>query len=317
MTKYPLVDLTEAINAFCHENNMTHRQFSRLASVSVSTIDKMASDSETVRTSRIGIIANVLMALGIAFDDFDPRVTKQQTETACHIIRRMLGEGYTLVAIAAYLGFGCATTLRVQLDMMAQDRYFKMSYDKLIALSHAHEADFEPWCKLHATNMSAYTVKDIRLNSAGYFEDCLPERPPEEMAHIRQHGDVGSFDDDDFPKAPEYLMKMKHKDALALVEKSRQAPLPDDPAARQRAMEKLLKNVGFDSFIDDGAVYHETGPDGPFFSFETVTGLYRCEMTWQRFRAWFRKEGQEYLTVDRDIRAWHKLTNYDMAYICE
>lgn len=315
MTKYPLIDLSDEIDGFCHDNGLTHKQFARLASVSPSTIDKMATDNEVIRTSRIGIICNILIALGYVIDEFDPRVTRQQTEQACAIIKRMLGHGYVGNAMAAYLGLGSGSTLRVQLDMMTQGRYFKMSYDKLIALSHAHEPEFEPWCSAHAVNMSGYTVQALRIAGTGYFEDFVPERPPEELAHIRIRSEP-EFDEDDYPKTPDYLLKMKHKDAVALVEKSRQAPLPDDPAARQRAMEKLLKNIGFDPFIGF-AEYHETGPDGPYFTFTTETGLYRCEMTWARFRAWFRKDGQEYLSEDRDIRAWHKLSNYDMAYICE
>lgn len=316
-THYPLISLPEEIRAYCKRNELTHKQFAHLCGLSVSFIDKVIIDYDPIYIRRIGNISQILTALGFTMEDFDPRITEENIKRACITIRRMRDRGCKATPIASFLGMdGGSGTLAACLSSFAQGRYGSMGYDKAICLSHALEPEFEQWCTLYAKRISD-AEEFIRLGGHDR-RNVAPQRPKQERAIPRQGAhlpDEQEYTPENFAEAPTYILNMKRKDVLKMVEKSINAKLSDNLDARQAQMFSLMKSIGFEPFINF-CTYTEH-PDSPVITWETDSGLYRCEMTWNTFKAWFRqKDGTEVLSSDRDIRPWHTLSNYDMAYFC-
>lgn len=314
-TTYPLINLPAEVRAYCQANNIFHRQFSVLAGVSHSFIDKLVTNVDSIYIRRLGCIVRVLAVLGYTLADFDPRITEDKARQACTIIRKMFDRGCKVVPIASYLGFdGGSGTLYACLDNVAKGKYFSMAYSKAICLVHALEPEFESWCTLYA--MRCDTIEEYKRLGGSDRSAVVPRRDPAERAAARGRVPHRTADDDDdiYNDAPLRILKMKHRDAVRMVNKSKNCVLHSDPAIRRIMMFKLMSNIGFDSFTD--FCTYTDGP-APVITWTTETGLYRCEMTWDRFRSWFRKDGREYLSTDRDIRVWHTLSNYDLAYLAE
>lgn len=303
---YPLLNLAAEIRAYCQANGCTHKQIAALAGVSHSFLDKVVAETDPIYIRRLGCIVRVLSVLGYTLADFDPRITEDKIRQACNVIRRMRDRDCKMLPMASYLGMdGGSGVLYVCLDNVSKGNYMSMAYDKAICLVHALEPDFESWCTLYAKRCR--DKQELARLGGHTRSNVVPLRGNTERSFAKNPNE-----DDD---APMRIRQMKHRDALKMVEKSKNAKLPSDPAARKRQMFKLLKSIGFEAF-EDFCTYTDDGKD-PVITFTTETGLYRCEMTWNTFKSWYRKDGQEYLSTDRDIRVWHKLSNYDMAYICE
>lgn len=301
---YPLIDLAQEIRLYCEARAITHRQLSVEAGVSASFIDKLAADLDPVGVRQIGKMVKVLNAMGYSIYDFDPRVTEDKIRQAVAIIKRQIARGYGLVAIAAYLGIDSAGTLRGVIDQLERNEYLKARYDKLVCLQHAFEPNFIPWCEKYAINCTKACVGVDTIGGKDR-KSVAPARQPSEMAIIRKgHAD-------ECPRVPAYIQDMKRKQLLKLLEKSKRAKLPGNTEDKKRALLKLMKNIGFESFADEAVFDPKEGK----LSWDTATCEYHCEMTWDRFRAWFTGKGEPYLSSDRDIRVWHTISNYDMAYL--
>ncbi len=314
-TTYPLLNLAAEIRAYCQTNGYFHNRVAALAGVSHSFIDKLVAESDPIYTRRLACIARVLGVLGYTIADFDPRITEDKVRQACTTIRKMRDRDCMLSPIAGYLGLeGGSGTLTVCLDAVAQGKYLNMAYDKAICLVHALEPEFEQWCTLYAKRCAD---KNLFAKLGGRERsNVIPQRDITERSLGKGPGNNPKFDPDD-PDTPMRILRMKHRDAIKMVEKSQNAKLDKNPDARKRQMFKLMYNIGFDSFADF-CTY--TDGDEPIITWLTETGLYRCELTWDRYKAWYRKDGNpelEFPSTDRDIRVWHTLSHYDLAYVAE
>lgn len=301
---YPLLNLAQEIRLYCEARGITRKQLSVEAGVSASFIDRLVADIDPVGVRQAGKITKVLNAMGYSIYDFDPRVTEDKIRQAVTIIKRQLARGFGLVAVAAYLGIDSAGTLRGVIDQLGRNEYDKMRYDKLVCLQHAFEPDFIPWCEKYAINCTKACV-DAETVGGKDRKAFAPTRPQSEMAYIRKGHDEG-------PHVPAYIQNMRRNQLIRLINKSKNTKLPGNPEDDKLMLLKLMRNIGFESFAD--AVYDA---EQRKLSWDTATCEYHCELTWDRFKAWFTGKGEAYLSSDRDIRVWHTLSNYDMAYLAE